>query len=391
MRAIALLGATGSIGQSTLAVIEGHPERFRLRSAAARRDVEGMAAIVRRYRPERVALADPEAAGRLARELGGRAEVLAGEEGILELAADPEADTVVAAIVGAAGLGATLAAAQAGKRLLLANKESAVVAGELLAARCRASGATIIPIDSEHNAVFQCLPTGGDRLAGVERVVLTASGGPFRGRTRETLGAVTPEEAIAHPNWRMGAKISVDSATLMNKGLEVIEAHVLFGLPAARIEVVVHPQSIVHALVAYRDGSVLAELARPDMRVAIAHALAFPERIASGVPPLDLPGLGRLDFEPPDRQTFRCLDLAYASLAAGGSAPLVLNAANEVAVAHFLRRRLPFLAIPEVVERTLERYQPPPARGLAELIALDAEARREAEAVVRVLDPGGTG
>ncbi|GIX34105.1 MAG: 1-deoxy-D-xylulose 5-phosphate reductoisomerase [Lysobacterales bacterium] len=391
MRTITLLGATGSIGRSALAVIERHPDRFRLRAAAALRDVEGMAAIVHRHRPARVALADPEAAARLRAMLDGCCEVLSGEDALLELAAEPETDTVIAAIVGAKGLAPTLAAAQAGKRILLANKESAVVGGRLLLESCQRSGARLIPIDSEHNAIFQCLPPAQDRLGGVERIVLTASGGPFRGRKRESLIAVTPEEAVAHPNWRMGAKISVDSASLMNKGLEVIEAHILFGIAPERIEVVVHPQSIVHALVAYRDGSVLAELALPDMRVAIAHALAWPERMESGVPPLDLGVLGRLDFEPPDRDTFRCLDLAYRCLEAGGSGPLVLNAANEVAVAHFLARRLPFLAIPELIERTIERFQPPPAPDLAGLIAQDAEARRVAEGIAASLAASGTG
>lgn len=391
MKAIALLGATGSIGRHALAVLERHPDRFRLHSAAAWRDVEGMVAIIRRHRPVRAALANPAAAARLKTVVGDFCEVLAGEAALLELAAEPEVDTVIAAIVGAAGLAPTLAAADAGKRILLANKESAVVGGSLLVQSCKRSGALLIPIDSEHNAIFQCLPAGQDRLEGVERVILTASGGPFRGRRRESLVAVTPEEAIAHPNWRMGAKISVDSATLMNKGLEVIEAHVLFGLPPERIEVVVHPQSIVHALVAYLDGAMLAKLAHPDMRVAIAHALAWPERIATGVQKLDLATIGRLDFEPPDRETFRCLDLAYQSLAAGGSAPLVLNAANEVAVAHFLNRQLPFLAIPELIERTLARFRPPPAHDLASVREQDAEARRIAAEIARTLSAGRSG
>jgi 1-deoxy-D-xylulose-5-phosphate reductoisomerase len=276
----------------------------------------------------------------------------------------------------------TLAAAGAGKRLLLANKESVVLAGAVLTRLARDSGATLLPVDSEHNAIFQCLPahhSGAVRHDGVRRLLLTASGGPFRGRSRESLREVTPDQACAHPNWVMGRKISVDSATLMNKGLEVIEAHHLFGIAADRIEVVVHPQSVIHSLVDYVDGSVLAQLGNPDMRTALAHALAWPERIESGVAPLDLAQLARFDFEAPDLDAFPCLGLAYAALRAGGTAPAMLNAANEVAVAAFLAGQLPFLGIAELIERTLAALPAEPADDLAVLLASDHRARRMAE------------
>jgi 1-deoxy-D-xylulose-5-phosphate reductoisomerase len=291
---------------------------------------------------------------------------------------------VLAAIVGAAGLEATLAAAAAGKRILLANKEAIVMAGPLLTAALEAGGGELLPVDSEHNAVFQCLPPEHTDLArcGVRRILLTASGGPFRGRSRAELADVTPEAACAHPNWRMGRKISVDSATLMNKGLEVIEAHFLFRAPADAIEVVVHPQSTVHSLVEYVDGSVLAQLGNPDMRTALAHALAWPERVEAGVAPLDLVALARLDFEPPNRATFRCLDLAWAALRAGGSAPAVLNAANEEAVAAFLDGRLAFLAIAEVVERCLGAIAARPVDSLEALLDVDLTARRQAQRII---------
>jgi 1-deoxy-D-xylulose-5-phosphate reductoisomerase len=290
------------------------------------------------------------------------------------LAADEDSDTVVAAIVGAAGLSSTIAAARAGKRLLLANKESLVLAGELLTAAARDAGATIIPIDSEHNAIFQCLPNA-EAHAGLKRIQLTASGGPFRGRSRAELAEVTPAQAVAHPKWSMGPKISVDSATLMNKGLEVIEAHHLFGVPGARIDVLVHPQSLVHSLVEFVDGSMLAQLGLPDMRTALAVGFAWPERIASGVAGLDLLAHGRLDFEPPDLDAFPCLRLAYAALDAGGSAPAVLNAANEEAVSAFLQGRIGFLSIPALVEEALQGMPHATADSLDTLLAADAAAR----------------
>ncbi|HVR82581.1 MAG TPA: 1-deoxy-D-xylulose-5-phosphate reductoisomerase, partial [Luteimonas sp.] len=289
--------------------------------------------------------------------------------------------TVVAAIVGAAGLSSTLAAARAGKRLLLANKESLVLAGELLTNAARDAGAQIVPIDSEHNAIFQCLPDAAAR-AGLSRIFLTASGGPYRGRSREQLTDVTPAQAIAHPKWNMGPKISVDSATLMNKGLEVIEAHHLFGLPGERIGVLVHPQSLVHSLVEFVDGSTLAQLGLPDMRTALAVGLGWPERIASGVSGLDLLAHGRLDFEPPDLDTFPCLRLAFGALAAGGTAPAMLNAANEVAVSAFLQGRIGFLSIPALVEDTLAALPATPAESLDALRAADAQARRHAEQMI---------
>jgi len=291
---------------------------------------------------------------------------------------------VIAAIVGAAGLESTLAAARAGKRLLLANKEAVVMAGALLRAALDEGGGELLPIDSEHNAVFQCLPAqrAGLDAAGVRRIVLTASGGPFRGKTRAELVAVTPAMACAHPNWRMGRKISVDSATLMNKGLEVIEAHFLFDAPAERIDVVVHPQSIVHSMVEYSDGSVLAQLGNPDMRTALAHALAWPERVEAGVAPLDLLGIGKLDFEAPDRTTFACLDLAYRALATGGNAPIVLNAANEEAVSAFLDGRLAFLDIPHIIESTMEKTPLADVAALSDVLDGDLTARRVAQRMI---------
>ena len=379
-RRIALLGATGSIGGSALDVVARHPDRYTIDALSAHDRVDALLALCARFRPRVAVIADPahEAALRDGlRKLGLSCEARAGVEALDEVAADPNSDTVIAAIVGAAGVSSTMAAAQAGKRLLLANKESVVMAGALLMRAVAASGARLLPVDSEHNALYQCLPANGGRQ-GVRRLLLTASGGPFRGRPRETLSAITPDQACAHPNWVMGRKISVDSATLMNKGLEVIEAAHLFGLPAGQIEVLVHPQSVVHSLVDYVDGSVLAQLGQPDMRTAIAYGLAWPERIDSGVDALDLVATGRLDFEPPDLGAFPCLGLAYAALRAGGSAPAVLNAANEVAVAAFLAGRLPFLAIPALIEATLSAMPVEPDGDLAVLRACDAQARRRA-------------
>jgi 1-deoxy-D-xylulose-5-phosphate reductoisomerase len=386
LRKVALLGATGSIGASALDVIARHPQRFEVESLSAHSRVDALLALCSRFRPRVAVIADPARYVELREGLAARGldtEAMAGQEALDAIAADPASDTVVAAIVGAAGVSSTLAAAKAGKRLLLANKESVVLAGTVLTRLARAHGATLLPVDSEHNAIFQCLPAhsvenpGG--RGGVRRLLLTASGGPFRGRSRESLREVTPDQACAHPNWVMGRKISVDSATLMNKGLEVIEAHHLFGVEADRIEVVVHPQSVIHSLVDYVDGSVLAQLGNPDMRTALAHALAWPERIDSGVAPLDLPLLARFDFHAPDPEAFPALGLAYAALRAGGTAPAVLNAANEVAVAAFLAGQLPFLAIAEVIERTLTSLPAEPADDLAVLLASDSQARRMAE------------
>ena len=384
-RRLAVLGATGSIGASVLDVVARHPRRFEVEALVAGSQVAALLELCARFRPRVAAVADENALPAL-REglaaLGHGTQARAGADAIDEIAADPASDTVVAAIVGAAGMSSTLAAARAGKRLLLANKESVVLAGQVLVRAAVEGGATLLPVDSEHNAIFQCLPADGTR-GGVRRLLLTASGGPFRGRSRESLREVTPDQACAHPNWVMGRKISVDSATLMNKGLEVIEAHHLFGFEADAIEVVVHPQSIIHSLVDYVDGSVLAQLGNPDMRTALAHALAWPERIDSGVAPLDLAALARFDFEQPDLDAFPCLALAYAALRAGGSAPATANAANEVAVAAFLEGRLPFLGIPALIEATLSALPAEPADTLEVLLGCDARARRQAGTICR--------
>jgi 1-deoxy-D-xylulose-5-phosphate reductoisomerase len=388
MRNVAVLGATGSIGASALDVIARHPQQFRASVLSAHRSVDALAELCVRFRPDLVVIVDPACEPALRERLaalGAPTRIAAGADALRDAVSGSACDTVIAAIVGAAGLASTLAAARAGKRLLLANKEAVVMAGALLLDALQAGGGDLIPIDSEHNAIFQCLPERRTNLAraGAQRITLTASGGPFRGRTRADLAQVTPDQACAHPKWRMGRKISVDSATLMNKGLEVIEAHWLFGAAAAQIDVVVHPESIVHSLVEYRDGSVLAQLGNPDMRTALAQALAWPERIESGTAPLDLLALGGLHFEAPDRRTFRCLDLAYATLAAGGTAPTTLNAANEIAVAAFLAGSLPFLAIDEVIEGTLEALPAESAADLDALVYADLTARREAQRIIR--------
>ncbi len=396
MRQVAVLGATGSIGASALDVIARHPDRLRASVLGAGRQVDALLELCRRHRATHAVIADQAGFAALRdglREAGLDTQPHAGDAALVGLVASDACDTVLAAIVGAAGLPSTLAAPRAGKRLLLANKESLVLAGELLMAAAREGGATIVPIDSEHNAIFQCLPTAQARIdgqcltdaaahAGLARIVLTASGGPFRGRSRASLADVTVEQAVAHPKWSMGPKISVDSATLMNKGLEVIEAHHLFGVAGDRIEVLVHPQSLVHSLVEFVDGSTLAQLGLPDMRTALAVGLGWPERIASGVGGLDLMAEGgRLDFERPDLDAFPCLRLAFEALAAGGTAPAMLNAANEVAVSAFLQRRIGFLSIPAVVEATLAALPAAPAVSLAVLHEADARARRHAERV----------
>ncbi|MFP7722836.1 1-deoxy-D-xylulose-5-phosphate reductoisomerase [Lysobacter sp. A3-1-A15] len=390
MRTIAVLGATGSIGASALDVIARHPDRLRADVLVAGSNVEALLALCRAHRPRHAAVADASGYAALRDGLldaGLDTEPHAGADAICELAAGDACDTVVAAIVGAAGLPSTLAAARAGKRLLLANKESLVLAGELLMRAARDGGATIVPIDSEHNAIFQCLPDAAAR-AGLARITLTASGGPFRGWGRDALGPVTPEQAVAHPKWSMGPKISVDSATLMNKGLEVIEAHHLFGVERARIDVLVHPQSLVHSLVAFRDGSTLAQLGLPDMRTALAVGFGWPERLDSGVSVLDLLAEGgRLEFEAPDLQAFPCLGLAFDALEAGGSAPAVLNAANEVAVSAFLQRRVGFLAIPRLVEAALSRCTGAAADSLDALHHADAAARRHVEREIAQMSP----
>ncbi len=387
-RNIAILGATGSIGASALDVIARHPQRFHATALSAHHNVAALTDLCILYQPELAVIAEPTLLDQLAQALktaGLKTRPAAGQSGLIEAASGTHCDTVLAAIVGAAGLPSTLAAAQAGKRLLLANKESAVMAGPLLQTALDVGGGKLLPIDSEHNALFQCLPTSRTRFdgPGVRRLVLTASGGPFRGCTRKQLAAVTPEQACAHPIWSMGRKISVDSATLMNKGLEVIEAHVLFDAPVEAIDVVVHPQSLVHALVEYEDGALLAELGHPDMRTAISYALAWPERIQSGVPFLDLTASGRLDFEQPDRNTFRCLSLAYEALSAGGDAPAVLNAANEIAVEAFLVGKLSFLSIADLIESVLTALPPIAVSDLDTLVHRDLTARTTARGMLR--------
>jgi len=394
---IALFGATGSIGASTLAVVRQHRERFSVVALSAHRRWEALVPLCREFQPSVAIVTDPLAAQQLAAALrveGLATAVRAGADALVEVAAGPEVDTVVAAIVGAAGLPSTLAAVSCGKRVLLANKEALVMAGQLFIDAAAESGAPLLPIDSEHNALLQCLIGVVDRTASgqwslkegrqqVRRLYLTASGGPFRTRDPATFAAVTPEEACAHPTWSMGQKISVDSATMMNKGLEVIEAMWLFGLPLSAIEVVIHPQSVVHALVEYHDGSVLAHLSEPDMRIPISHALGWPERIASGASWLSLAKRQTLTFASPDSARFPCLSLAMQAAEQGGSAPAVLNAANEVAVAAFLARRLPFNRIPSVIEETLAAVAAQPIDSLEAALTADHLARRVAAEQVR--------
>jgi len=396
MMRVAVLGSTGSIGVSTLDVLGRHPDRFEVTALAAASNDGRLFEQCLAHRPRVAVLQSPEAADRLEsalRAAGAPVAVRCGPGALLECAAAPDVDAVMAAIVGAAGLPSTLAAARAGKRVLLANKESLVLAGPLLIESAQAGGATLIPIDSEHNAIFQCLPSGietGRPGRGVRRILLTASGGPFLRATRERMAEATPDEACAHPRWSMGRKISVDSATLMNKGLELIEACLLFGMEPGRVGVVVHPQSIVHSLVEYVDGSILAQLGNPDMRTPIAHALGWPERIVSGVQSLDLAAVARLDFEAPDVERFPALRLARAVAEAGGTAPAVLNAANEVAVAAFLDGRLGFLGIPRLIEDVLGRHCNVPAEGLAAVLEADRWARESAESMLAGAAVAGT-
>jgi 1-deoxy-D-xylulose-5-phosphate reductoisomerase len=383
MRGVAILGSTGSIGASALAVIARHPERFRVFALSGQRRLDVLIEQSWQFRPLAVVVPDAAAAQQIAGRLPAATRVLVGVPGLEEIAADSRADTVVAAIVGAAGLLPSLAAARAGKRLLLANKEALVMAGRLFMAAVAAGGATLLPLDSEHNAIFQCLPAGPREAAGVRRLILSGSGGPFRTLAPEQFAAITPEQACAHPTWRMGRKISVDSATMMNKGLELIEACWLFGVGEELIDIVIHPQSIVHSLVEYADGSVLAQLGNPDMRTPIAHALAWPERIDSGVARLNLAAIARLEFAAPDPHRFPALRLARAAAAAGGDVPAALNAANEEAVAAFLAGALPFTAIAAVVERVLEGWSAAEPHSVEAVQASDARARRLAAAAIR--------
>jgi 1-deoxy-D-xylulose-5-phosphate reductoisomerase len=381
MKGLSILGSTGSIGTNVLRVVEAFPGRFEITGLAAGRNVERLAEQVARHRPKLVSVGDRDGLARLSRlvDLAGvRTEV--GEAGMVEVATAAGADVVVASAVGAVGLVPTYRALEAGKDVALANKETLVMAGELMLARARERGARLLPIDSEHCALHECLD--GRRVEDVKRLILTASGGPFRGRPRESFARVTREEALAHPTWRMGPKITIDSATLMNKGLEVIEARWLFGVPAERIDVIIHPQSVIHSMVELVDGTVLAQMGVTDMRMPIQYALTYPERWPAAIPGMDFTKPLRLDFEPPDRAKFPCLALAYRALEKGGTAPAALNAANEEAVAAFLDGRAPFPGIPETIEAVLEKEPPAPAGSLEDVLDADRRARERARQVL---------
>lgn len=381
---LVVLGATGSIGVNTLDVVSRHPDRYEVLALSAQNKVDRLAEQCVRFRPRYAVVGSDKAAASLEgllRPSGTGTVVLAGIEALERIASLPEADTVMAAIVGAAGLRPSLAAARAGKKILLANKEALVMAGPVFMKEVQRNRSILLPIDSEHNAIYQSLPrdySSNLEISGVRRILLTASGGPFRQMSQESLEQVTPDQACAHPNWVMGRKISVDSATMMNKGLEVIEAHWLFNAPPERIEVVIHPQSVIHSMVEYADGSVIAQLGNPDMRTPIAYALGFPERIEAGVEPLDLCRIGTLNFERPDFQRFPCLRLAYEALSEGGNAPAVLNAANEVAVEAFLGGNLGFTRIPRVIAQTLADVPWKEVASMEDVLAADGVAREVA-------------
>lgn len=381
---VTILGATGTIGVQTLDVISQHAERFKVFALTASTNVKGLFDLCKQYAPQYAVMLHSEAAAALAIQLkaiGSNTIVLQGEDALSEVAAHEQVDIVMAAIVGAAGLHPAMAAARAGKRILLANKETLVMAGNLFMQAVAEGGATLLPIDSEHNAIFQVMPHQRSKhLAdmGVKRVLLTASGGPFRHASLAELQAVTRAQALNHPNWVMGPKITIDSATMMNKGLEVIEAHWLFNASPAQIEVVVHPQSVIHSMVEYIDGSVLAQLGNPDMRTPIAYGLGYPDRLASGVGSLDLLKIGQLDFCAPDPMRFPCLRLAYEALSAGGTAPAILNAANEIAVEAFLAETIGFMDIPVIIESILSASQIEEVASIEQLVAVDAQARQSA-------------
>ncbi|MBY0483263.1 1-deoxy-D-xylulose-5-phosphate reductoisomerase [Nitrosomonas sp.] len=381
VRQITILGSTGSIGESTLDVIARHPNRFRAFALTANQNVEKMLSQCQRFQPRYAVMLDRDSAEQLANAIQAAridTEVLSGIESLEKVASLPEVDAVMAAIVGAAGIRPTFAAARTGKLVLLANKETLVMAGRIFMDLVKQNNATLLPIDSEHNAIYQSLPhhfNGNLSTNGISRILLTASGGPFRCTPLATLEKVTPEQACAHPNWDMGQKISVDSATMMNKGLEVIEAHWLFDAPPDKIQVVIHPQSVIHSMVAYVDGSVIAQLGNPDMRTPIAHAMGYPERIESGVPALDMFKVAHLDFEEPDFKRFPCLGLAYQALASGGNMPAVLNAANEIAVESFLKERMKFTAIPAMIEHVMQTVQQEDMTTLEDVLKTDTLAR----------------
>ena len=388
MQSITILGATGSIGLSTLDVIARHPDRYSVYALSAFNKVEELAVLCARFHPRQAVVGSADAAAKLApllRNAGLKTEISYGDAALCAIATASDCTTVMAAIVGAAGLPPSIAAARAGKKILLANKEALVMSGQLFMDAVAQNGATLLPIDSEHNAIFQCLPLDYRRepsAHGIRKILLTASGGPFLDRAVETLDHVTPEQAVAHPNWSMGRKISVDSATMMNKGLEVIEAHWLFGATPAQIDVVIHPQSVIHSMVSYVDGSVLAQLGNPDMRTPIAHALAYPERIDSGVAPIDLAQIGRLDFRRPDFQQFPCLKLAFDALEAGGSAAALMNAANEIAVDAFLERQIGFRQINQVIANVMSSLPADAVDNLDDLLEQDRRARSLARSML---------
>lgn len=390
MKAVTILGSTGSIGVSTLDVLSRHPEQFDVYALTAQSSVDTMLQQCRQFNPKIAVMLDENAAAKLEAAIADteiQTQVMSGSEALAFVASSEETDYVVAAIVGAAGLLPTLAAAKAGKRILLANKEALVMSGALFMHEVEQNNATLLPVDSEHNAIWQCMPVGDEQRhqfdgKGIRKIILTASGGPFRDADLATLDAVTPEQAVAHPNWSMGQKISVDSATMMNKGLEVIEAHWLFGLSSQQIEVVLHRQSIIHSMVDYDDGSVLAQMGNPDMRTPIANTLAWPDRIDSGVAPLDLVTAGRLDFAAADFDRFPCLRLAYRALEAGGTSTAILNAANEVAVDAFLQRQIKFTDIAKVIEQVLTKLPANNADSLEQILIDDAAARQLAQDMV---------
>ena len=390
-RAITILGSTGSIGQNTLDVVSRHQDKYCIVALTANTDVDTLEQQCLQWRPEYAVMSDQGCAQQLFDRLkaaGLNTQVLAGTEGLNRVASLEQVDTVVAGIVGAAGLLPTLSAAESGKRVLLANKEALVMSGRLFMDAVHNSGATLLPVDSEHNAIFQCMPHQLPELperSGINRILLTASGGPFRTLPLEQFQNITPEQAVSHPNWVMGQKISVDSATMMNKGLEVIEAHWLFNVSQDLIEVVIHPQSIVHSMVSYADGSILAQLGNPDMRTPIAHCLAWPERIASGVEPLDIFDVAKLEFEKPDLDRFPCLKLCYQAMQAGGSASIALNAANEIAVEAFLQRKIAFTAIAGLIESVLGKITITDANTLDEILTADQSARELAKSHIRNL------
>ena len=385
---LTILGSTGSIGESTLDVVSRHPEKFRVFALAGHRQVDKLAAQCKQFRPEYAVVGDAGHAAELEKKLkqeGISTQVLYGVQALIDVASADEVSGVMCAIVGAAGLPSALAAAQKGKTIYLANKETLVVSGALFMETARQNGAAVLPIDSEHNAIFQVLPrdyTGRLNEHGINSIILTASGGPFLNTDLSTFDSITPEQAVKHPNWSMGRKISVDSASMMNKGLELIEAHWLFNCSPEKLEVVIHPQSVIHSMVRYRDGSVLAQLGNPDMRTPIAYCLGLPERIDSGVGELDFGALSALTFQKPDFDRFPCLKLAYQAMNAGGSAPCVLNAANEVAVATFLDKRIKFTDIAKVVAHCLAQDFSDGRHGIEGLLAQDAQTRRQAEAFI---------